>query len=84
MTNSPRNLTDVLERCLAIIPDTETHLLERLKSVHESTCYCHPQNIGLWWHRAAEVFNEEMPQIDNPEHNLKGWQKDLYREWMNK
>lgn len=84
MTNSPRNLTAVLERCLAIIPDTETRLWGRLKSIHESTWYCPPPNMRMWWERAAEVLNEEMPQIDNPEHNLKGWQKDLYIEWMNK
>ena len=73
MTSRPsRNLMNVIENSLKIIPSTETDLIEKLKWILNSCCYTAPDVMYIRWNEFMAALNEYLPS--NPETE---WQERL-------
>ena len=59
MTSRPsRNLMNVIENSLKIIPSTETDLIEKLKWILNSCCYTAPDVMYIRWTEFMAALNE--------------------------
>ena len=75
MTSRPsRNLMNVIENSLKIIPSTETDLIEKLKWILNSCCYTAPDVIYIRWNEFMAVLNEYLPSKPETE-----WQEILQK-----
>lgn len=70
---SDRNLGDVIDQCLKIIPESELSFRQDLESIAESFRYTAPECIPDRWVQVTECLEEHLP---GPE-SLKGWQVQI-------
>ncbi len=63
---SPRNLPDVIDAMLVVIPETERHLLHSLKSAKQSSYYAPPENQHIWWKETQGILAQMVgePKLD--------------------
>ena len=75
MTSRPsRNLMNVIENSLKIIPSTETDLIEKLKWILNSCCYTAPDVMYIRWNEFMAALNEYLPSKPETE-----WQENLQK-----
>lgn len=55
-----RDLSEVIEEMLSIVPNTEERLIGRLKDNLESALYSAPEVIGRWWNEVYHTLTEEL------------------------
>ena len=75
MTSRPsRNLMNVIENSLKIIPSTETDLIEKLKWILNSCYYTAPDVMYIRWNEFMAALNEYLPSKPETE-----WQENLQK-----
>lgn len=75
MTKKPkRNLGEVIEQLLAVIPPEEEGLIASLSSVLESAAFSPPEMIDDWWRRTMHILEE----IGQPKSD---WQLSVHSIW---
>ena len=75
MTSRPsRNIMNVIENSLKIIPSTETDLIEKLKWILNSCCYTAPDVMYIRWNEFMAALNEYLPSKPETE-----WQENLQK-----
>jgi hypothetical protein len=83
----PRNLADVIERLLALIPEDQQKLRAELKKVQDSSRYCPPENMGMFWQEGALALQLTIgPDILMPDGTIRpevtDWRRDVLNVWM--
>lgn len=74
-----RNLYDVIEQMIALVPGNEEEFLEGIRAVQSSAAFSAPEMIGLHWRRAAALIQERFEDPDNPNQPLftAPWQEQV-------
>lgn len=75
-----RNLVDVIDKMLPLIPDTEDILVSSLKSLQKSSACGAPEIQHIFWNEAYEVITDVL--MFNPHDRLilnggDGWKKSV-------
>ncbi len=78
----PRNLCEVIDQMLAIIPKTETEFRDSLWDNRSSAEYISPETLGLRWKVAAETLEDFMPNENIPPANWQEWQRQVVDVWQ--
>lgn len=68
-----RNILEVLDKVVAVIPVSEKAVRQRLASVKNTAMYTPPECIVGVWRMAAAVLTSELPWPPKEE-----WQKDVH------
>lgn len=75
-----RDITEVIERMLEIIPANETELRADLAQVDHAACYLAPEVMGKAWAQGAQAllrrFGETAP--------VEGWGCEVVAIWRGK
>lgn len=80
-----RNLIEVIDQMLCVIPTSETRLIAQLKSNRTSAEYTSPETIGFRWQTTSETLFDRFGDVDEKELMAEGsWTKRLFEIWMNK
>jgi hypothetical protein len=66
-----RNLVDVIDQMIAVIPETEKQLRGRLESLKTTCVYSSPEQDSARWSHCAEIL---MGEIGEP---VTEWQKKV-------
>lgn len=75
MTSRPsRNIMNVIENSLKIIPSTESDLIQKLNWILNSCCYTAPDGIYIRWNEFMAALNEYLPSKPETE-----WQENLQK-----
>lgn len=63
---NPRNLPDVIDAMLVVIPATELRLLYDLKNTKQSSYYAPLENQHLWWRQTQAILAQLVgePKLD--------------------
>ena len=56
-----RQIGDILDKILEVIPETSSSLKDQLKSILESSKFSPPESQHLWWTETARVLIEAFP-----------------------
>lgn len=56
-----RNVYDVVERMIPLIPKNEDAFLFELRSLHQSALYAAPEAHHMWWSEFHRIINEYLP-----------------------
>lgn len=82
MTERPmRNLLEVIDQMLEVIPETEEDLIISLKSNRRSAEFTSPETMSLRWDVTCETLKNELPVVDSID-DFNEWQKKVYNIWM--
>lgn len=73
-----RNLCEVIDQMLAVIPEDQTELRASLKNHKQSAEFAPPEMISIHWNNVGDtlyyyVFSNFYPEI--------GWQEKIERIW---
>ncbi len=71
-----RNLEQVIDVLVGIIPPEQTNLIDGLRTVRESCLYAPPEAVHHYWQRGSEVLFTNLGA--NPETE---WGKRVQRIW---
>ncbi len=65
-TPSPRNLPDVIDAMLAVIPVDQQNLRHCLANAKQSSCYAPPENQHIWWQETQGILAQLVgePKLD--------------------
>lgn len=74
-----RDLIEVLDRVLEVIPESEGELRNGLQKVRSSAGYTAPEAIASRWIEAADVFAEHLPADTNV---MSDWQARVAELWL--
>lgn len=74
-----RELVDVLDKVLAVVPADQQALAGALKSVRQSACFAAPEVMRTWWGRAQKVLRDWMEE--NPDLADAEWVVRSKRIW---
>lgn len=55
-----RNLSDVIDQMLEVIPLKKKRLIYSLKNIKDSQNFCAPEMRQEWWVRCWEILNSEV------------------------
>ena len=66
-----RNLADVIDQMVEVIPANEETLIARLNATRQSVLFAAPELESFWWNMCAERLNDEIGQP------TKKWQKQI-------
>ena len=58
-----RQITDVITQLVAVIPTTETHLLQQLEFIKRDVPYKAPETMGEMWYRLSMELQSNTPRI---------------------
>ena len=61
-----RDIIEVIDRLLGIVPEGETGLRAGLNSVKQSALFTAPEMMTIRWRRLGEVLQEEIGQPREP------------------
>jgi hypothetical protein len=64
--SAPRNISEVIDRILAVVPESEAALRARLLSTKETAWFTAPEAMGRVWRLLSSVLTSELP-ADLPE-----------------
>jgi len=66
--SSNRNIDDVVNKLVALIPETETDLITNIKEYDKELWNQAPElrNSDLFWAALAHTLQENIPEIDTP------------------
>jgi hypothetical protein len=56
-----RNIGEVIDKIIALIPPEETDFIHDLDGVMDSIRYSPPENIGMWWNELSRVIGDYLP-----------------------
>lgn len=76
-----RNIYDVVDRMIPLIPEDEGALLFELRSLRQSALYAAPESARMWWTEFHRVINEYLPP---PGSQLTEWQTSVVNIFMDK
>lgn len=76
-----RNLIDVIDQMLAVIPATEVRLRLGLESSKQSAAYTSPETIGLRWIDAAERLQNAIGDDFDGIVTENGWKLQVMKIW---
>lgn len=80
-----RNLIEVVDRLLEVIPLSEERLRLVLKDRQDSATYTSPETMGLRWTEVACVLEDEFVVDDKePVFEPGSWQQKVFDIWMAK
>lgn len=66
-----RNLSDVVDKMLEVIPTENESLISRVKAAKQSSLYASPEMQSVFWN---ECFNALVSEIGEP---VEDWQKNV-------
>lgn len=69
-----RDLKEVLDAILLIVPQTEKGLIIDLNKVKDSLMFAAPESASMWWAEAADAFEANIGDTSDPS-KLLDWQK---------
>ncbi len=72
-TKSPRQLTDVIDQMLKVIPPEKDRLIAILKDLHSSADFASPENQLMWWKETMAALNQEIGKPSAP------WELEVQR-----
>lgn len=61
-----RNLRDVLDSIIEVVPSSETHTLAVLRDLQSSVSFSAPELITFWWNEVADALNDNLGFPDSP------------------
>ncbi len=77
-----RELFEVVEKMLPLVPKDKTDFIQALESIKVSAAFAPPELMHFWWKSCAEVLYDHIP--DDPEPNGEDWEKELVKIWQDK
>ncbi len=69
--SEPRDIGEVIDRMLAVVPEGETELRARLKKVQEKSWFTAPEAMGSVWRYLSLVLSDAMPEADTVDWQAK-------------
>lgn len=75
-----RDLTDVIDQIITVVPENQTSLIMELKDRKDSCFYTAPEAIVYRWGEVAKILYEELgdPPFDDD------WKGEVLSVWMGK
>ena len=56
-----RNIGDVIDKMLWVIPKSELNLRAGLEGIIDSVRYSPPENVQMWWQELTILINDNLP-----------------------
>lgn len=75
-----RNLIDVINAMIAVVPQAETEFLVPLDDFRSNVEFAAPERMFFWWAKIAGFLEETFPAPAD----LKAWQRDVVAIWTAK
>lgn len=75
-----RNIYDVVDRMIPLIPKDEAALLGELHSLRQSALYAAPESARMWWSEFHRIINEYLPHPSE----CTDWQLNVGNIFMDK
>lgn len=72
-----RNLFEVINQILSLIPSDKTDFIQSLISAKESVAFAPPELMRYWWRTCAEILEENMTASIDHE-----WEKEIIKIWQ--
>lgn len=76
-----RNVYDVVDQMVPLIPREESALLGELHSLKQSALFAAPEATRMWWTEFHWIINEYIPP---PGSQLTKWQTNVVNIFMDK
>ena len=73
-----RELVEVINRMIFVIPAEESELISALMSVRSSAQFSAPESMGFHWDAGANVLARFIPKVE------RDWQQKVSDIWMDR
>ena len=67
-----RDLKDVVDSMICVIPESEGELIDRLRAFADSSMYAPPETQQEWWGRVADTLDYHIPERTEEWHHTVG------------